>query len=93
MKTADWATEKRIVDSESKEGVDYHKPLGGRNEDYGPDAETPSVLMDHRGAEPRPTGREPKPTVDPLLLSRRGVVCRRRIDVRECRQHEPQRRG
>ena len=84
MKTADWATEKRIVE---------HKPLGGRNEDYGPDAETPSVLMDHRGAEPRPTGREPKPTVDPLLLSRRGVVCRRRIDVRECRQHEPQRRG
>ena len=49
VKAADWTTEKRIADSESKVGVDDHKPLNGRNEDYGPDAETPSVLNYYRG--------------------------------------------
>ena len=45
VKPADWATVKRIVENEPKEGVDDHKPLGGRNEDYGPDAETPKCAQ------------------------------------------------
>ena len=44
VKPADRVTVKEVreVDGEGK-------PLGGRNEDYGPDAETPSVLNYHRG--------------------------------------------
>ena len=47
----DWVTDEWIG---SKGGG--QKPLGGRNEVFGPDAETPSELMDHRVAEPMAYG-------------------------------------
>ena len=49
VKAADWVTDEWI-------GSRGGKPLGGRNEALGPDAETPSELKDHRGAEPMAYG-------------------------------------
>ena len=48
--------ERKPDELEEPDNMTTTTPLGGRNEVFGPDAETPSELMDHRVAEPMAYG-------------------------------------